>query len=102
VAVEADGESPGRAGEPSGVAAFCLHSPSLGAIEVRMTMAGGSVRAGVVTSPGTATELADAALPQLIEGLSRATGRPASAAVSERPATVPPPLPPAGRIDVQA
>jgi hypothetical protein len=102
VAVEPDGESAGRAGGPSGVAAFCLHSPSLGTIEVRMTMAGGSVRAGVVTSPGAATELADAALPQLIEGLARATGRPASAMVSERPATAPVPRPPAGRVDVQA
>ena len=101
VAVEPDGAAAGGGG-PSGVAAFCLHSPTLGAIEVRLTMAGGSVRAGVVTSPGAATDLAGEALPQLIDGLALATGRPASAAVSERPATAPAPLPPVGRVDVKA
>jgi len=102
VAVAPDGESGGGGRGPGGVAAFVLHSPALGAIEVRLTMAAGSVRAGVVTAPGEATDVAREALGELQEALARATGRPAAAAVSERPRSVPAPAPPVGRVDVQA
>jgi flagellar hook-length control protein FliK len=83
-------------------AAFVLHSPELGAIEVRLRMADGGVRVGVVTAPGVATALAKGALPDLVERLGQATGRPAVAGVSERPIGRRPPAPPAGRVDVQA
>jgi len=102
VAISPDGESSAGPRGPGGEAAFCLHSPALGAIEVRLTMAGGSVRAGVVTTAGEATDLARGALQELTDGLARATGRPAAAAVSERPRSVPSPPPPVGRVDVQA
>jgi len=101
VAVEPDG---GPAGGPasSGVAAFVLHSPALGAIEVRITLAPGGVRAGVITAPGEAAEAAGRALQQLQDRLAAATGRPAAVAVSPRPPGVPAPRPPEGRIDVAA
>jgi hypothetical protein len=89
------GDGPGAGG---GEAAFTLHCPRLGAVEVRLRMAAGGVRAGVVTSPGL-TEPAQAALPELVDALERATGRPAAAAVLERPASTPAPQPPAGAFD---
>ncbi|HYW28729.1 MAG TPA: flagellar hook-length control protein FliK, partial [Gaiellales bacterium] len=94
----------GPAGGPasSGVAAFVLHSPALGAIEVRITLAPGGVRAGVITAPGEAAEAAGRALQQLQDRLAAATGRPAAVAVSPRPPGVPAPRPPEGRIDVAA
>jgi hypothetical protein len=88
--------------ESSGEAAFVLHSPTMGAIEVRLRMAQGAITAGVVTSPGVATDVANAATGALIEALATATGRPASAAVLARPLGVPPPPPPTGRIDLHA
>jgi hypothetical protein len=101
VQVQPDDAAGGRDGS-GGVAAFVLHSPTLGPIEVRIALAPGGVQAGVVTSPGTATELAEAELPALADRLAAATGRPAAVAVSQRPATMPAPPPPAGRVDVQA
>ncbi len=92
-----DGDGPGASA--GGEAAFTLHCPQLGAVEVRLRMAAGGVRAGVVTSPGRLTGLAQAALPDLVDALERATGRPAAAAVLERPASIPAPQPPAGGFD---
>lgn len=104
VTVDPDAENGAdSAGEQSaGEAAFVLHSPVMGAIEVRLRMAQGAITAGVVTPPGIATEVADAATGELVEALAEATGRPASAAVLARPADVPPPPPPTGRIDLRA
>jgi hypothetical protein len=101
VQVQPDDAAAGRRGD-AGVAAFVLHSPSLGPIEVRIALSPGGVQAGVVTSPGHATELAEAELPALADRLAAATGGPAAVAVSQRPATTPAPAPPAGRVDVQA
>jgi flagellar hook-length control protein FliK len=101
VAVDPDDGREGARGGPSGIAAFCLHSPTLGAIEVRLTMARGGVRAGVVTPAGDAAETARAALPELAERLGAATGLPAAVGVNERPADQPEPPPPSGRVDVQ-
>lgn len=93
----------GAGGEAGGgEAAFVLHCPRLGAIEVRLRMAAGGVTAGVVTAAGAAGERAEAALDELVEGLSRATGRPAAAAVRLRPPEQAAPRPPAGRIDARA
>jgi hypothetical protein len=101
--VDPDAEGADAAGNQStGEAAFVLHSPSLGAIEVRLRMAQGAITAGVVTPPGAATTVANAASAELVEALANATGRPASAAVLARPADVPPPPPPTGRIDLHA
>jgi hypothetical protein len=103
VTVDPDAEgAEGSGDESSGEAAFVLHSPTMGAIEVRLRMAQGAITAGVVTAPGPATDVADAASAKLVEALANATGRPASAAVLARPANVPPPPPPTGRIDLHA
>jgi hypothetical protein len=101
VQVEPDSASPsGRA--MSGEAAFVLHSPQHGAIEVRLRLTGAGVRAAVVTAPGEVAAMAESALPDLVERLGAATGRPAAAGVSERPVGRRPPPPPVGRVDVQA
>ena len=94
---EGDGEGPARG--PAGEAGFVLHSPDLGAIEVRLRMAEGAVRATVVTAPGEASRLAAEGLPDLVAALERATGRPAVAMAAPRePRTAAPP-PPEGAFD---
>jgi hypothetical protein len=94
---EGDGEGPARG--PAGEAGFVLHSPDLGAIEVRLRMAEGAVRATVVTAPGEASRLAAEGLPDLVAALERATGRPAVAMAAPRePRTAAPP-PPEGPFD---
>jgi hypothetical protein len=100
VEVEPDEEAQGQAGTSSGEAAFVLHDPLLGAIEVRLQMAAGSVRAAITTPPGTLAERAADGLPELVKALEEATGRQAAAAVSERPPTAPSPRPPQGALDV--
>ncbi len=102
VQVEPDGHTPTSAEGSTGQAAFVLHSPDLGAIEVRLRMTAGGIRVGVVTAAGAAAALAEGDLPDLVERLGRATGRPAVAAVSERAPGRRPPAPPAGRVNVQA
>ncbi|MDX6496460.1 MAG: hypothetical protein QOE17_2446 [Gaiellales bacterium] len=101
VEVEPDA-TPSGGREGSGEAAFVLHSPEHGAIEVRLRLTAGGIRAGVVTAPGAVAAMAETALPDLIERLGAATGRPAAAGVSERPPGRRPPPPPVGRVDVQA
>jgi hypothetical protein len=101
VQVEPDA-TPSGDRERSGEAAFVLHSPEHGAIEVRLRLTAGGIRAGVVTAPGAVAAMAETALPDLVERLGAATGRPAAAGVSERPAGHRPPPPPVGRVDVQA
>ena len=51
VEVEPDATPSGDRGA-SGQAAFVLHSPEQGAIEVRLRLTAGGIRAGVVTAPG--------------------------------------------------
>jgi len=102
VHVEPDARSAHGGRGSSGEAAFVLHSPDLGAIEVRLLLTPGGVRVGVVTAPGDVASIAESALPDLIERLGQATGRPAAAAVCPRPAGRRPPPPPIGRVDVQA
>ena len=101
VQVEPDAATEGRR-ESSGEAAFVLHSPVHGAIEVRLRLTAGGIRAGVVTAPGEVAAMAERALPELVERLGAAAGRPATAGVSERPPGRRPPPPPVGRVDVQA
>jgi hypothetical protein len=95
---EHEGESD-TAGRGGGEAAFTLHCPELGAIEVRLRIGPGGVRAGVVTPAGRLTERAETALPELVAGLARATGRPAAATVLARPVSDPGPAPPGGAFD---
>lgn len=103
VTVDPDAENgTSEGGESAGEAAFVLHSPTIGAIEVRLRMANGAITAGVVTPPGAASDIANAASGELVEALANATGGPASAAVLARPVDVPPPPPPTGRIDLHA
>jgi len=101
VQVEPDA-APEGGRESSGEAAFVLHSPAHGAIEVRLRLTAGGIRAGVVTAPGQVAAMAERALPELVERLGAAAGRPAAAGVSERPPGRRPPPPPVGRVDVQA
>jgi hypothetical protein len=102
VVIDPDAGTAGGAPGGAGVAAFVLHSPALGPIEVRISMAPGGVRAGVVTAPGAASALAEAARDELAGRLSSATGRPAAVSVTPRPAGVAAPQPPSRRVDVQA
>ena len=90
-----NGPSRGAAGE----AGFVLHSPELGAIEVRLRMAEGGVRATVVTAPGEAARLAADGLPDLVAALERATGRPAAAMAAPREPRAAAPPPPEGAFD---
>jgi hypothetical protein len=69
--------------EAEGEAAFVLHSAVLGAIEVRLTLGGGAVRARVVVEPAAA-EAAQAAAPDLVRALARATTSRASVDVASR------------------
>jgi hypothetical protein len=94
---DAGGDGPART--PAGEAGFVLHSPELGAIEVRLRMAAGAVRATVVTAAGDAARLAADALPDLVAGLERATGFPAAAAAAPRGPAAPAPPPPQGAFD---
>ncbi len=69
----------------------------LGAVEVRLRLAGDAVRADVTVAAGDPTRRAEAALPELVAALGRGGGR-ASAGVRARPAQeAPPPPPPALR-----
>jgi hypothetical protein len=100
VTIDPDAEDGAGSGQgPGSEAAFTLHCPQLGAVEVRRRMTAGGVRAGVVTAPGRLTDLAQAALPDLVSALERATGRPAAAAVLERPTSAPVPQAPQGAFD---
>jgi hypothetical protein len=101
VTVDPDGDGPGAGAGPGtgGEAAFTLHCPQLGAIEVRLQVGPAGVRAGVVTPPGQASERAESGLSELVAALNRATGRPATAAVSPRAASKPAPTPPSGAFD---
>jgi hypothetical protein len=85
-----------------GEAAFTLHCPGLGAVEVRMQLDGGGIRAAVATPPGAMTERAAATLPDLVAGLERATGRPGIASVRARRGSEPQPTPPEGSYDGDA
>lgn len=103
ILVEPDGgdDAGGRGGE-SAEAAFVLHSPALGAIEVRLRSSPAGVRAAVTTAPGRPAELARAGIDQLVSGLERATGKPAAATVGARPPGVAAPPTPAGMVDERA
>lgn len=86
----------------AGEAAFVLHDPLRGAIEVRLRLRPGGVQAAVTTPSGVLAERASDGLPDLISRLGTATGRPAAATSSVRPAGAPRPTPPPGAVDVHA
>jgi hypothetical protein len=102
VRVDPEVGSADQDGAASGEAAFVLHSPEHGAIEVRLRLTPAGIRAGVVTAPGAVAAMAESALPDLVDRLGAATGRPAVAGVSGRAPGRRPPPPPVGRVDVQA
>jgi hypothetical protein len=101
VQVDPDGAAAGDEDRGSGEAAFVLHCPRAGAIEVRLRMAEGAITASVTAPAGLAHQAAELALGELAERLQAATARPARATVRARPAEEPSPRPPAGRVDVQ-
>ena len=102
LSVDPDDGSPESRGDAAGEAAFVLHDPVLGAIEVRLRLAPGGVLATVRTPSGALADRAAEELPDLISRLGAATGRPAAATASVRPPGVPAPAPPQGAVDVQA
>jgi hypothetical protein len=85
--------------EPGGEAAFTLHSPDLGAVEVRIRLDAAGVRAAVTTLPGPVTERAAAALPDLVAALEGATGRAGIASVQSRRGSKSGPTPAEGAYD---
>jgi hypothetical protein len=85
--------------EPGGEAAFTLHSPDLGAVEVRIRLDAAGVRAAVTTLPGPVTERAAAALPDLVAALEGATGRTGIASVQSRRGSKSGPTPAEGAYD---
>jgi flagellar hook-length control protein FliK len=99
ITIEPEDEAESGSAGGGGEAAFTLHCPEVGAIEVRLRMAAGGVRAGVVAPAGRVADQADTALPDLVAALERATGRPAAAAVQRRPDSDPAPTPPGGAFD---
>jgi hypothetical protein len=98
IAIDPDEPGPGEAGSGGGEARFVLHGRA-GAIEVHLRSTAGGIRAAVTVPPGAVAELARARLDQLVEGLERATGRPAGASVGSRPPLIAPPQAPAGLLD---
>jgi hypothetical protein len=100
VTVEPDsGHDGGSEDGEGGEAVFTLHCPGLGAVEVRMRLDSGGIRAAVTTPPGAMTDRAAATLPDLVAGLERATGRPGIASVRARRGSEPRPAPPEGAYD---
>lgn len=87
---EAGGE---EAGDGRAEAAFVLHSAELGPIEVRLQLGAGVLAVGVSVEERALAE-AQAALPELVSGLQRATGTPARVGLATRPADGPAPRPP--------
>jgi Flagellar hook-length control protein FliK len=99
VTVEPETDQDGSSEETGGEAAFTLHSPHLGAVEVRIRLDAAGVRAAVTTPPGPMSERAAATLPDLVAGLERATGRMGIASVQSRRGSKPGPTPPEGAHD---
>ena len=66
---------------------------------MRLHVGPGGVRASVVTPPGPASDMAESGLSELVAALERATGRPATAAVTPRAVATPAPTPPSGAFD---
>jgi hypothetical protein len=82
-----------------GEAVLTLHSPHLGAVEVRIRLDASGVRAAVTTPPGLMSERAAATLPDLVAGLELATERSGIASVQPRRGSHPGPTPPEGAYD---
>ncbi len=76
-----------RSRPEAGEAAFVLHVPSAGAIEIRLALIRGAVRATVTIPAGEIGDRALVSRDDLIARLTRATGRPAVADVRIRPTT---------------
>jgi hypothetical protein len=88
--------------DSGGEAAFTLHHPNVGAVEVRLRLDAAGVQAAVVTPAGGVAERAAATLPDLVAGLERATGRPGIASVRTRRDWERAPNPPKGAYDGSA
>jgi hypothetical protein len=102
VTVVPETDQDGSSEKTGGEAAFTLHSPHLGAVEVRIWLDAAGVRAAVTTPPGLMSERAAATLPDLVAGLERATGRMGIASVQSRRGPKPGPTPPEGVYDGHA
>lgn len=98
VTLEPDSERDASEGA-GGEAVLTLHCPPYGAVDVRIRLDAGGVRAAVTTPPGPMSERAAATLPDLVAGLERATGRPGIATVQARRGSRPGPTPPEGAYD---
>jgi hypothetical protein len=74
----------GQLWPPGGAAAFTLHCPHLGAVEVRIRLDAGGILAAIRAPAGRMAEQAAATLPDLVAGLERATGQAGIASVQVR------------------
>ena len=83
VTVEPDSDRDASEGA-GGRAVLTLHRPRHGAVEMRLRLDAGGVRAAVTTPPGPMRDRAAATLPDLVAGLERATGRPGIGTVQPR------------------
>lgn len=69
-----------------------VHSPLLGALELRVALVAGKIGVGVTTEKGKALSLATEAQADLVARLEAVTGLPSAVGVAGR--TGPPPEPP--------
>ncbi len=95
VAVDPDGGVPDGESRTAHTARFVLHSPALGPIEVSLRLDAGGVHASVTTDAGAGAAAVDESLPDLVDALRDAAGRPAAATATVRPAGARGPRPPA-------
>jgi hypothetical protein len=100
--VEPDGgdESSGRERGDEGSVRVVLHTPALGALELRLGLHGGSLDVSVVAGSGVAAAAAEA-VPALRVALESSTGLPPRIEVVERQGASPPPPPvaPLGEVE---
>ncbi|MGH2947430.1 MAG: hypothetical protein ACRDPC_14450 [Solirubrobacteraceae bacterium] len=71
-------------GEERSTVALSFHSDALGRLDLRIELAGGTVRTAVEAAPGRPFDLADAAAPRLQDGLHARTGLAAEVRVTPR------------------
>jgi hypothetical protein len=83
VTVDEEPAEGGGAGSGPATATVLLHSPGLGAIEVRLRLDPAGISAAVEVEPAAAGA-AERAAPELARALERAVSRPAAVAVSAR------------------
>lgn len=90
--------------DPPQALRLVIHSPALGALELRVALVGGRLGVGVTAEPGAPFALAAAAQPELAARLEAVTGLPSAVGVAERrgPAPERPDTPPPSEMTLYA